>query len=87
VEELLKRGVKVMGCEGLARVDFFLKQNGDLYVNEINTLPGFTKISMYPKMWESSGLSYTHLVTKLIEFGFEKHAEEQKLMFTYLDEL
>ncbi|MBK9324044.1 MAG: D-alanine--D-alanine ligase [Bdellovibrionaceae bacterium] len=87
VQGLALKTYKVMGCEGLARVDFFLKQNGDLYVNEINTLPGFTKISMYPKMWESSGLSYTHLVTKLIEFGFEKHAEEQKLMFTYLDEL
>ena len=74
---------KVMGCDGLTRVDFFLKQNGELYVNEINTIPGFTKISMYPKMWEASGVSYSDLVTKLVGFAFEKHAEEEKLMFSY----
>ncbi|RYZ70305.1 MAG: D-alanine--D-alanine ligase [Proteobacteria bacterium] len=74
---------KVMGCDGLTRVDFFLKKNGDLYVNEINTMPGFTKISMYPKMWEATGVSYSDLVSKLISFAFEKHAEEEKLMFSY----
>jgi len=84
VQYIALKTYKAMGCDGLTRVDFFLKQNGDLYVNEINTLPGFTKISMYPKMWESSGISYTDLVTKLIEFSFEKYTEEQKLMFTYL---
>jgi D-alanine-D-alanine ligase len=87
IEKIQKAAVKtyqVMGCDGLTRVDFFLKKDGDLYVNEINTIPGFTKISMYPKMWEASGISYSDLVTKLIGFAFEKHAEEEKLMFSYL---
>src|SRR5699024_8100933 len=56
-------------CEGLARVDFFLTEDETIYVNEINTLPGFTKISMYPKLWEVSGIGYTELITKLIELA------------------
>jgi len=86
VEKIQKLAVKtyqVMGCDGLTRVDFFLKKNGDLYVNEINTIPGFTKISMYPKMWEATGLAYTELISKLIGFAFEKHAADEKLMFSY----
>lgn len=59
-------------CRGLARVDFFACENGDIYVNEVNTLPGFTDISMYPKLWEAEGLSSTDLVDKLIEFALEK---------------
>ena len=86
VEKIQKMAVKtyqVMGCDGLTRVDFFLKKNGDLYVNEINTIPGFTKISMYPKMWEATGVGYTELISKLIGFAFEKHAADEKLMFSY----
>ncbi|MGZ3747330.1 MAG: D-alanine--D-alanine ligase family protein [Pseudobdellovibrionaceae bacterium] len=86
VEKIQKMAVKtyqVMGCDGLTRVDFFLQKNGELCVNEINTIPGFTKISMYPKMWEASGVGYTELITRLIGFAFEKHAEEEKLMFSY----
>lgn len=84
IQKLAIQTYQVMGCEGLTRVDFFLKKNGDLFVNEINTLPGFTQISMYPKMWEASGLSYTHLVSRLIDLALAKHAEEEKLMFSYL---
>jgi D-alanine-D-alanine ligase len=84
VQKLAIKTYQVMGCDGLTRVDFFLKKNGELYVNEINTIPGFTKISMYPKMWEASGVGYSDLVTKLIGFAFEKYAEEEKLMFSYL---
>ena len=76
---------QVMGCDGLTRVDFFLKPNGDLYVNEINTIPGFTKISMYPKMWEASGVSYTNLITDLITLAHEKFTDEQKLKTSYLE--
>lgn len=83
VQKLAVRTYQVMGCDGLTRVDFFLKKNGDLYVNEINTLPGFTKISMYPKMWEATGVSYSDLVTQLIGFAFAKHAADEKLMFSY----
>lgn len=83
VQKLAVRTYQVMGCDGLTRVDFFLKKNGDLYVNEINTLPGFTKISMYPKMWEATGVSYSDLVTQLIGFAFDKHAADEKLIFSY----
>lgn len=84
VQKLAVKTYQVMGCDGLTRVDFFLKKNGDLYVNEINTLPGFTKISMYPKMWEATGISYSDLVTQLIGFAFEKHAADAKLQVSYL---
>jgi D-alanine-D-alanine ligase len=83
IQKMAVKTYQVMGCDGLTRVDFFLQKNGELCVNEINTIPGFTKISMYPKMWEASGLGYTELITKLIGFAFEKHAEEEKLMFSY----
>lgn len=85
IQALAKKAYQVMSCDGLTRVDFFMKANGDLYVNEINTLPGFTKISMYPKMWEATGVSYKDLITKLIHFGLEKYQEEQKLKTSYLD--
>ena len=63
-------------CEGMARVDFFLSNDNTFVLNEINTLPGFTKISMYPKLWEYSGISYSHLITKLIELAIEKHKRD-----------
>lgn len=70
------------GCEGLARVDFFLKENGEMIINEINTLPGFTEISMYPKMWEATGIEYSELLDILIELGLERHKREQALKIT-----
>lgn len=85
LQALAKKTYQVMGCDGLTRVDFFFKKNGELFVNEINTIPGFTKISMYPKMWEASGLNYRDLITQLINLGLEKHGEEQKLRTSYLD--
>ena len=69
----------VCGCEGLARVDFFLKENGEIIVNEINTLPGFTEISMYPKMWEATGTGYTKLLDMLIELGRERYKKEKAI--------
>lgn len=63
---------KVMGCEGLSRVDFFLTKENDVYINEINTLPGFTTISMYPKLWEATGLSYGSLLDELIKLARER---------------
>lgn len=64
---------KALGCRGLSRVDFFLKENGDISFTEINTLPGFTKISLYPQLWESSGIPYTELIDKLIEYAMEEN--------------
>jgi D-alanine-D-alanine ligase len=68
-----------LGCEGLARVDFFLSNDGHIMINEINTIPGFTPISMYPKMWEATGVGYTELIELLIEFGIERYKREQSL--------
>ncbi|MFH1405318.1 MAG: D-alanine--D-alanine ligase [Patescibacteria group bacterium] len=79
VQELAVKTFKVLSCEGLARVDFFLKDNGDVLVNEINTIPGFTKISMYPKMWEASGISYTKLIDRLIQLAIERFENEKKI--------
>ncbi|WP_347356183.1 D-alanine--D-alanine ligase family protein [Bdellovibrio sp.] len=85
VQKMAEQTYQAMGCDGLTRVDFFVRPNGDLYINEINTIPGFTKISMYPKMWEASGLSYKDLITQLLQLGVEKHQSEQKLKTSYLD--
>ncbi|MFP5520117.1 MAG: D-alanine--D-alanine ligase family protein [Bdellovibrionia bacterium] len=71
---------KTMGCDGLTRVDFFLTEKGELYINEINTIPGFTKISMYPQMWQASGVSYRQLISELIEMGFERHRIDSQLV-------
>lgn len=69
---------KVLNCEGMGRVDFFLTPKG-LYVNEINTLPGFTSVSMYPKMFAESGIPYSKLLDKLIQFGLERKKRSDKL--------
>jgi D-alanine-D-alanine ligase len=67
---------RAIDCAGMARVDFFLLPSGELYVNEINTIPGFTKISMYPRLWEASGLSYSELVDRLVQLALERHDAE-----------
>ena len=79
IQQLAVKVFKVLCCEGLSRVDFFLKSSGDIIVNEINTMPGFTKISMFPKMWEASGISYTELITRLIELAADRFEKERKL--------
>ncbi|AKL97124.1 D-alanine--D-alanine ligase Ddl [Clostridium aceticum] len=76
VQQLALKVYKLMDCCGLARVDFFVaRQGGRIYFNEINTMPGFTKISMYPKMWEATGLSYEALIDKLITLAIERFQE------------
>ncbi|QDK36624.1 D-alanine--D-alanine ligase family protein [Bdellovibrio sp. NC01] len=85
MQTLAEKTFHVMGCDGLTRVDGFLRPNGDIYINEINTIPGFTKISMYPKMWEASGVSYKELITSLINLAFEKFEIESKLKTSYLE--
>ena len=71
---LALRSFRAIDCSGLARVDFFLERGGRVLVNEINTMPGFTAISMYPKLWEASGLPYPALVDRLIALALERHA-------------
>jgi D-alanine-D-alanine ligase len=68
---------KSIDCAGLARVDFFVQDDGTFYLNEVNTIPGFTPMSMYPKLWEYAGLSYRELITRLIELGLERHEEKR----------
>jgi D-alanine-D-alanine ligase len=71
---------KAVDAAGMARVDFLLSRtDGAIYVNEINTIPGFTTISMYAKMWEATGLSYPALVDRLIQLALERHADKQRL--------
>lgn len=84
VQQMAIATYKSLSCDGLTRVDFFLASNGHLYVNEINTLPGFTKISMYPKMWEASGLGPAQLVNDLIHLGFKKYEKEAALKTDFL---
>ncbi len=79
VQDYAIKTFRVICCEGMARVDFFLKDNDEIIVNEINTIPGFTKISMYPKLWEASGISYSKLIDRLIELAIERFKSEQEL--------
>ena len=79
-QDLAIRSFQALDCSGMARVDLFLeKPTGKFLVNEINTLPGFTSISMYPKLWEATGLAYPDLVDRLITLAVERHAEKKKL--------
>ena len=79
-QDLAIRSFQALDCSGMARVDLFLeKPTGKFLVNEINTLPGFTSISMYPKLWEATGLAYADLVDRLITLAVERHAEKKKL--------
>jgi D-alanine-D-alanine ligase len=84
LQNLALKVFKSMNCEGLARVDFFVNEKGDIKVNELNTLPGFTKISMYPMMWGASGLGYTPLITRLIELAMEKFRKDRSLKTSFL---
>jgi len=82
IKEFQKLSIKAfqtLNCEGISRVDFFLTEDNKIYINEINTIPGFTSISMYPKLWEASGLSYTKLIDKAIKLAMDRHKKENKL--------
>jgi D-alanine-D-alanine ligase len=80
IRETAVRGYRALCCSGMARVDFFLdKKSGAFFLNEINTLPGFTSISMYPKMWAHSGLEYSRLIDTLIDLALERHRARMKI--------
>ncbi|MDD5529309.1 MAG: D-alanine--D-alanine ligase [bacterium] len=83
VQRIAIKTYKLLCCEGMARVDCFLVNNKKILVNEINTIPGFTSISMYPKLWEASGLSYSKLIDKLIQLALERFKKENKLQTSY----
>jgi len=78
------RAYQAIACEGMARVDFLLdKDNDQIYINEVNTIPGFTPISMYPKLWEASGLAYSDLIDELIQLALQRKAEQDQLIRKY----
>ncbi len=82
-QEYAVRAFRSLECLGLARVDFFLEHRTNrIYLNEINTIPGFTSISMYPKLWEASGLPYRELLSRLIDLALSQHHEKQRTKYT-----
>lgn len=83
IQDLAIRTFKVLCCEGMARVDFFLKDNKEVVVNEMNTIPGFTKISMYPKLWEASGIPYAELIDQLVQLALERFEKDKRLKTSY----
>jgi D-alanine-D-alanine ligase len=79
VQEMAVRAFQAVDCSGLARVDFLMDpRGGKVYLNEINTMPGFTSISMYPKLWKASGLDYPELIDRLIQLALERHEDKKK---------
>lgn len=82
IRQLAVEAFKALDCAGMARVDFLLKEN-KAWINELNTIPGFTSISMYPKLWEASGLPYPKLLDKLIQLAIERHQEKNQLKTSY----
>jgi D-alanine-D-alanine ligase len=89
IQELAIKAFQAVDCSGLARVDFLMepggssgKGGGKIYLNEINTMPGFTSISMYPKLWGASGLGYADLIDRLIQLGIERHADKKKNQYS-----
>ncbi len=79
IQKVAVEAFEVLCCEGMARVDFFLSKDNRVYINEINTIPGFTSVSMYPKLWEETGITYTELIDKLIQLAIERFESESKL--------
>ena len=83
VQELAIQAFKAVDCSGLARVDFLMDpKSSKIYLNEINTMPGFTAISMYPKLWAASGLEYSDLIDRLIQLGIERHEDKKKNQYS-----
>ncbi len=84
IQYIACKAFKVLDCSGMARVDFLVQGNGSkIFLNEINTIPGFTSISMFPKLWEASGLSYSDLLDKVIQLAIERHRAKSALKTTY----
>ncbi|MNT30081.1 D-alanine--D-alanine ligase A [compost metagenome] len=85
IREVALKAFRALECFGLARVDVFLTPDNNVVINEINTLPGFTNISMYPKLWAASGISYSQLITRLIELALERHQQDRALNSSVFD--
>lgn len=81
IKDMAIRAFKILDCSGLVRCDFFVTDNDEVYINEVNTMPGFTPISMYPLLWQHSGVSYPQLIDTLIDLAMERYKEKQRLQF------
>ena len=81
VRDLAERVFKVAGATGLARCDFFVRDDGEVLVNEINTIPGFTSTSVFSKLWEASGVTYPEVCDRLVQLAIERHAAERRYDF------
>jgi D-alanine-D-alanine ligase len=84
IREMAVAAFRACDLSGLARVDFLMEADGKrrIYLNEVNTLPGFTQISMYPKLWEATGIGYTDLITRLLELGLKRHEEKSRTSYS-----
>jgi len=83
MQDLAIKTVQTLCCEGMARVDFFLDEKNNIFINEINTIPGFRETSLYPKLWKASGISYIELIDRLIMLAVERHTRDSQLKTTY----
>lgn len=82
IKEDAIKAFKALDCSGLVRADFFLTKEGRVYINEVNTMPGFTPFSMFPLLWKHTGLEYDALINKLVELAVERHTEKQNIKYT-----
>ncbi|GAB2562734.1 D-alanine--D-alanine ligase [Gracilibacillus alcaliphilus] len=82
MKEMAIQAYRTLDCAGLARMDFFLTEDGRILINEVNTMPGFTPVSMFPLLWKHSGLDYPALINKLVELALEKHEEKMNIRYT-----
>ena len=83
IQKLSVAVFQALSCEGMARVDFFLRGDSEIIVNEINTIPGFTSISMYPRLWNASGIPYVELIDRLIQLAIERFERERRIKTAY----
>ncbi|MCP1146277.1 D-alanine--D-alanine ligase [Lysinibacillus endophyticus] len=81
MKDMAIRAFKILDCAGIVRSDFFVTDQNEIYINEVNTMPGFTPVSMYPLLWQHTGVSYPELIDTLIELAIERHSEKQRLQY------
>lgn len=83
LKQMAIKAFKALDCSGLVRADFFLTKDGTAYINEVNTMPGFTPVSMFPLLWKHSGLDYPQLIERLVDLALERYNEKQQIKYTY----
>jgi D-alanine-D-alanine ligase len=83
IKNMALKAFKALDCSGLVRADFFLTKDGKALINEVNTMPGFTPVSMFPLLWKHTGIKYPKLIERLVELAKERHAEKQHIKYTF----